>query len=49
MKNGQQAIWLQAWQDLLQVKALHLGAVGSVDIAGGKTDYFVGVGIVYRC
>lgn len=49
IKNGQPTARLQARQGVLQVKALHLGLVGSVDhpmsgsIAG--TDYFLGAGV----
>lgn len=48
IKNGQQAVRLQATQDLVQVKALHLGVIGSMDMANGKPDLFVGVGVAYR-
>ncbi|KIO49611.1 hypothetical protein [Nitrosospira sp. NpAV] len=50
IKNGQQAVRLQARQGIVQVKALHLGVMGSIDQAAGGastlsgTDYFVGVG-----
>jgi len=49
IKNGQPAARLQVRQDFIQVKALHVGVIGSVDIAaGGKPDYFVGVGVSYK-
>jgi hypothetical protein len=48
LKGGQQAVRLQARQDFVQVKALHLGVVGSVDMVSGKPDYFLGVGAAYR-
>lgn len=48
IKNGQPTTRLQVRQDLVQVKALHAGVIGSVDIANGKPDYFVGVGVAYR-
>jgi hypothetical protein len=48
VKNGQQALRLQARQDFVQVKALHLGVVGSVDVSAGKPDVFVGAGVSYR-
>lgn len=48
MKNGEQAIRLQVRHDLVQVKAVHAGVIGSIDQAGGKTDTFVGVGAEYR-
>jgi hypothetical protein len=49
IKNGQPTARLQARQGVLQVKALHLGLVGSVDhpMSGSitGTDYFVGAGV----
>lgn len=48
MKNGQQAIRLQARQDFIQVKALHVGVIGSMDMMSGKPDLFVGVGVAYK-
>lgn len=51
VKNGQQAVRLQLRQGVVQVKALHLGLIGSVDqsMGGtatmGSTDYFVGAGV----
>ncbi|SOD42314.1 hypothetical protein [Nitrosovibrio sp. Nv4] len=51
IKNGQQAVRLQARQGIVQVKGLHLGLIGSVDQAMSGTavvngtDYFVGAGI----
>lgn len=48
-KNGQATVRLQAKQDFIQVKALHVGAIGSIDMAAGaKPDTFIGVGITYR-
>lgn len=43
-KNGEQAVRVQGQQEFLQIKALHLGAVASADIAPGGIDTFVGVG-----
>lgn len=48
LKNGEQAVRLQVRQDLIQVKAVHAGVIGSIDQVGGKTDTFVGVGAEYR-
>lgn len=48
VKNNTQAIRLQARQDILQVKALHVGVIGSVDMTQGRPDYFVGVGVAYK-
>ncbi len=47
-KGAQQAIRLQARQDFIQVKALHIGVIGSVDVSAGKPDFFAGVGVSYR-
>ena len=51
IKNGTPAVRLQAHQELFTVKAIHFGALASVDqpISGpiGK-DYFIGVGAEYR-
>lgn len=41
LKDGEPVARLQAQQEFLQVKALHFGAVGSVDSDG---SYFVGAG-----
>lgn len=43
-KDGEQAIRIEGRQELLRVKALHVGAVGSADITPGDIDGFVGVG-----
>lgn len=51
LKNGTPAVRLQAHQELFTVKAIHFGAVASVDqpISGPiSADYFVGVGAEYR-
>ena len=51
IKNGEPAVRLQARQDLFSVKALHVGAIASVDqMASGpiSADYFVGIGAEYR-
>lgn len=48
IKNGQPAFRVQAQQELLRVKALHLGAVASADMVGGEVDTFVGVGVWAR-
>lgn len=51
VKNGQQAVRLQVRQGIVQVKALHVGLIGSVDQTMGAastmngTDYFVGAGV----
>ncbi len=44
MKHGEQAIRIDGRQELLQVKALHLGAIASADVMRGGTDGFIGVG-----
>lgn len=49
MKDGQQAVRVQVRQDFVQVKALHAGMVGSVDMVTGlKASYFVGIGVSYK-
>lgn len=51
IKNGAPAVRLEARQELFSVKALHFGAVASVDqpISGPiAADYFVGLGAEYR-
>lgn len=44
VKNGEPAWRLQAQQELLRVKALHLGAVASADFVHGDVETFIGVG-----
>ncbi len=50
IKNGHQAVRLQARQGIVQVKAVNIGIVGSIDQAVSAasmvhgTDYFIGVG-----
>jgi len=45
IKNGSTAIRLQAEQNIIDIKSIHLKAIGSIDqLATGKTDYFVGAG-----
>lgn len=51
IKNGERTTRLQVRQGLIQVKAMHVGAIASIDqpISGPiKADYFVGVGVWYR-
>lgn len=51
LKNGTPAVRLQAHQELFTVKAIHFGAVASIDqpVSGPiSADYFVGVGAEYR-
>lgn len=48
VKNGQPAFRVQAQQELLRVKALHLGAIASADMQAGEVDTFVGVGVWAR-
>lgn len=47
-KGTEPAIRLEGRQSLLQVKALHVGAVASVDVMRGETDTFIGVGLWAR-
>lgn len=44
LKNGETAIRIQAQQELLQIKALHLGVTASADVTRGGVDTFIGVG-----
>lgn len=51
LKNGSPAARLQAHQGLFRVKAVHVGAVASLDqpLSGPfAMDYFVGIGAEYR-
>lgn len=51
VKNGQQAARLEVRQGIVQIKAVHLGAIASIDqpLSGPiKADYFAGVGAWYR-
>jgi hypothetical protein len=48
VKNSIPTIRIQAKQNLIDVKSLHINAVGSVDQStNGNTDFFVGVGATY--
>lgn len=48
VKNGAPAFRMQAQQELLRVKALHLGAVASADLVRGEVETYVGVGVWAR-
>jgi len=43
--RGQQVVRFSVQEELVQVKALHLGVVGTVDTAGNT---FIGVGVGYK-
>lgn len=45
LADGETAIRIEARQDLLQLKALHVGAIGNVDVKPSGLDTFVGVGV----
>jgi len=47
-KGGDQTARVQATQDLFQVKAVHVGAIVSVDRSASGSDAFVGVGASYK-
>lgn len=47
-KNGEPAIRIEGQQELLQIKAVHLGAVASADATAGNLDTFIGVGVWAR-
>lgn len=48
IKHGEQAIRIEGRQEVLQVKAVHLGAVASADLMRGNTDVFMGLGVWAR-
>lgn len=49
IKNGYSAIRLQAKQNILDIKEIHVNGIGSIDqLSNGQTDYFVGVGASYN-
>jgi len=43
-KDGEPTVRIHGQQELLQIKAVRLGAMASVDMTNGHTDTFVGVG-----
>lgn len=45
LKNGAQAIRIQGQQDFLRIKAVRVSAIGSVDLIGGETQTFIGIGL----
>lgn len=45
LKNTEPAIRLEAKQTVLQIKAVHVGAVANLDVMGSGVDSFVGVGV----
>lgn len=47
-RNGAPALRVEARQELLQVKSLHLGAIASADASAGNVDGFVGIGVWAR-
>jgi hypothetical protein len=47
-RGGEPALRIEARQELLQVKALHVGAIASADAAASGVDGFVGVGVWAR-
>ncbi len=50
IKNGERAVRAEVRQGLVQIKAVHVQAIASIDQATGpvSADYFAGVGAVYR-
>jgi len=44
MKAGEPAVRIEGRQELLQVKAAHLGAIANADMMRGHIDTFVGIG-----
>lgn len=45
IKRGETAMKLEGKQEIMQIKAIHLGAIASVDAMRSGTDSFVGVGV----
>lgn len=48
MKSGEPTVRIEGRQELLQIKAVHVGAIASADMVRGNTDGFVGVGAWVR-
>jgi len=49
LKNGRQAVRVQAHQEIARIKRVSIAAIGSVDLEVGQPpDAFVGVGAAYR-
>ena len=44
LKNGQPAVRVAGRQEVLQIKSVRIGAVGSVDVTQSGVDSFVGIG-----
>lgn len=44
LKNLEPVLRIQVQQEIVQVKALHIEAIASVDIGAGKPDPFIGIG-----
>lgn len=48
LKNGEQALRIEGRQELLQIKALHAGVIGTVDATRQGVDGFIGAGVWAR-
>lgn len=48
IRNGQPTIRIQGEQELLQIKAAHVGVLVSADVQAGNVDAFAGVGAWVR-
>lgn len=48
LKNGQPAIRVEGRQEVLQIKSVRIGAIGSVDVTQSGVDKFVGIGAWVR-
>ena len=48
LKHGEQALRIEGRQELLQIKAVHMGAIASADMTRNGTEGFVGIGLWSR-
>lgn len=44
MKSGEPTVRIEGRQELLQIKAVHVGAIATADMMRGQMDTFVGIG-----
>jgi hypothetical protein len=47
VKSGERVVRLQARQDFVQVKALHMGVIASID-SGLNRSTFIGIGVAFK-
>jgi hypothetical protein len=48
LKHGEQALRIEGRQELLQIKVLHAGVIGTVDATRQGVDSFIGAGVWAR-